>query len=129
MRIRQPRPMSRCPVISESGLIQNDTIRAMSQPDAPRTVRPLTVLSEDEQLLAESVRAFTETVVAPEVRTMDAEAHIPRALIDQLFALGVMGIEVPESLGGSGGTFFHAIVVVEALSRVDPSIAVLVDVQ
>ena len=40
-----------------------------------------------------------------------------------------MGIEIPEALGGSGGTFFHAVLAVEALSRVDPSVGVLVDVQ
>jgi len=50
-------------------------------------------------------------------------------LIDQLFELGVMGIEIPESYGGAGGTFFHAVLAVEALSRVDPSVGVLVDVQ
>jgi len=60
---------------------------------------------------------------------MDEQAHIPRPLIDKLFNLGVMGIEVPEAQGGSEAQFFHAVLAVEALSRVDPSIAVLVDVQ
>jgi len=40
-----------------------------------------------------------------------------------------MGIEIPESHGGGGASFFHAVLAVEALSRVDPSIGVLVDVQ
>ena len=60
---------------------------------------------------------------------MDEQATIPRHLIDQLFELGVMGIEVPETYGGSGGRFFHAVLAVEELSRVDPSVGVLVDVQ
>jgi alkylation response protein AidB-like acyl-CoA dehydrogenase len=60
---------------------------------------------------------------------MDEQALIPRQLIDRLFQLGVMGIEVPETQGGAGAQFFHAVLAVEALSRVDPSIAVLVDVQ
>jgi alkylation response protein AidB-like acyl-CoA dehydrogenase len=60
---------------------------------------------------------------------MDEHAKIPRSLIDELFALGVMAVEVPETHGGAGGTFFHAVLVVEELSRVDPSIGVLVDVQ
>src|SRR5687768_18331106 len=60
---------------------------------------------------------------------MDESAHLSRALIDKLFALGVMGVEVPESAGGAGGTFFHSVLAVEALSRVDPSVGVLVDVQ
>src|SRR5215204_1831288 len=60
---------------------------------------------------------------------MDDQAHIPRKLIDSLFALGVMAIEIPEAHGGAGASFFHAVLAVEAVSRVDPSIGVLVDVQ
>jgi alkylation response protein AidB-like acyl-CoA dehydrogenase len=60
---------------------------------------------------------------------MDEHAKIPKALVDKLFDLGVMGIEIPEAYGGAGGTFFHAVLAVEELSRVDPSIGVLVDVQ
>jgi alkylation response protein AidB-like acyl-CoA dehydrogenase len=75
------------------------------------------------------VRAFAEARVRPLVREMDEQAKIPRALVDALFDLGVMGIEIPEAYGGAGGRFFHAVVVVEELSRVDPSIGVLVDVQ
>ena len=40
-----------------------------------------------------------------------------------------MGIEIPEAYGGAGGRFFHAVLAVEELSRVDPSVGVLVDVQ
>jgi alkylation response protein AidB-like acyl-CoA dehydrogenase len=60
---------------------------------------------------------------------MDEHAKIPRDLVSKLFDLGVMGIEIPESFGGAGASFFHAVLAVEALSRVDPSIGVLVDVQ
>jgi alkylation response protein AidB-like acyl-CoA dehydrogenase len=60
---------------------------------------------------------------------MDEHAKIPRALVDQLFALGVMAIEIPEAYGGAGATFFHSVLAVEEFSRVDPSIGVLVDVQ
>jgi alkylation response protein AidB-like acyl-CoA dehydrogenase len=91
--------------------------------------RPLTVLAEDEVIFRDSVRAFAEAQVRPLVREMDEQAKIPRALVDKLFALGVMGIEIPETYGGSGGGFFHAVLAVEELSRVDPSVGVLVDVQ
>jgi alkylation response protein AidB-like acyl-CoA dehydrogenase len=89
----------------------------------------LTDLSEDERILRDSVREFANAQVRPLVREMDEQAKIPRALIDKLFDLGVMGIEVPESHGGAGGSFFHAVLAVEEISRVDPSIGVLVDVQ
>jgi alkylation response protein AidB-like acyl-CoA dehydrogenase len=91
--------------------------------------RPLTVLAEDEMIFRDSVRAFAEAQIAPLVREMDEAAKIPRALIDKLFDLGVMGIEIPENHGGAGGRFFHSVLAVEEISRVDPSVGVLVDVQ
>jgi len=90
---------------------------------------PLTDLSEDERLFQEAVRDFAEERVRPIVHKMDEEAAIPRAIIDACFELGVMGIEIPEAHGGAGATFFMSILAVEALARVDASVAVLVDVQ
>ena len=91
--------------------------------------QPLTLLAEDEVLFRDSVRAFAEGQIRPLVREMDEQAKIPRTLIDKLFDLGVMAIEIPETYGGAGASFFHAVLAVEALSRVDPSVGVLVDVQ
>jgi len=90
---------------------------------------PLTELSEDERLFRQSVYEFADREIRPVVREMDEQGAMPRKLIDRLFTLGVMGIETPEELGGSGASFFHAVLAVEALSRVDPGVAVLVDVQ
>jgi len=92
-------------------------------------IPPLTALTEDETLLRDSVRQFADERIRPHVREMDEHAKIPRPLIDELFDLGVMGIEIPETYGGGGGRFFHAVLAVEELSAVDPSIGVLVDVQ
>jgi alkylation response protein AidB-like acyl-CoA dehydrogenase len=91
--------------------------------------QPLTLLAEDEVLFRDSVREFAEAQIRPLVREMDEHAKIPRSLVDQLFDLGVMGIEIPETYGGAGASFFHAVLAVEELSRVDPSVGVLVDVQ
>ena len=91
--------------------------------------QPLTVLAEDEAIFRDSVREFAAAQVRPLVREMDEHAKIPRALLDKLFDLGVMAIEIPEAYGGAGATFFHSVLAVEELSRVDPSIGVLVDVQ
>ena len=90
---------------------------------------PLTDLSEDEKSFREVVRAFAEERIRPLVRKMDEESQIPRELIDACFELGVMGVEIPEEFGGSGAPFFMSILGVEELARVDPSVAVLVDVQ
>ncbi len=90
---------------------------------------PLTTLADDERLLRDSVYEFADKEIRPLVREMDEHAKFTPSLIDKLFSLGVMGIEIPENYGGGGATFFHATLAVEALSRVDPSIGVLVDVQ
>jgi alkylation response protein AidB-like acyl-CoA dehydrogenase len=90
---------------------------------------PLTLLAEDERIFRDSVREFAEARVRPLVREMDEQAKFPKDLVKDLFDLGVMGIEVPEAYGGAGGRFFHSVLAVEELSRVDPSVAVLVDVQ
>jgi butyryl-CoA dehydrogenase/short/branched chain acyl-CoA dehydrogenase len=89
---------------------------------------PVTQLSEDERLFADAVRAFARDEVAPLVRRMDDEQHMDEALIKKMFALGLMGIEIPEEYGGSGGTFFDAVLAVELLSAVDPAVALVVDV-
>ena len=89
----------------------------------------LTTLSEEEAMFRDAVREFAESEVAPRVSQMDAAHEIGAELISHLFQLGVMGIEIPECYGGAESSFFTATLVVEELSRVDPSVAVLVDVQ
>lgn len=88
----------------------------------------LTQLSEEENLFSSTVRQFAEETIAPLVRQMDDEQKFAKGLVEKLFALGLMGIEVPEEMGGAGGTFFDAVLAIEAISRVDPAVAVLVDV-
>jgi len=89
---------------------------------------PLTNLSEEERLFYSTVRQFALDAIAPAVRTMDNEQQFARGLVEKLFELGLMGIEVPEALGGSGGCFFDAVLAIEAIATVDPAVAVLVDV-
>src|SRR5262245_25624541 len=67
---------------------------------------PLTGLGEEERMFREQVREFAEQRVRPLVRRMDEEAAIPRELIDACFELGIMGVEIPDDLGGAGATFF-----------------------
>jgi alkylation response protein AidB-like acyl-CoA dehydrogenase len=89
----------------------------------------LTRLADDEALYRDSVYEFADKEIRPLSREMDEHAKMPRELIDKLFELGIMGIEVPESHAGAGASFFHSVLAVESLSRVDPSVGVLVDVQ
>ena len=91
--------------------------------------RALTQLSEDERMFQDSVREFAADRIAPLVSRMDEAAQFDSGLLKELFALGLMGIEIPDEYGGAGGTFFEACLAVEAISAVDPAVGVLVDVQ
>jgi butyryl-CoA dehydrogenase/short/branched chain acyl-CoA dehydrogenase len=91
--------------------------------------RPLTTLSEDEQMFRDSVREFAEGELRKRVEPMEEQGQLDPSLIKQCFELGLMGIETPEEFGGAGGSFFQAILAVEELSRVDASVGVFVDVQ
>ncbi len=95
----------------------------------PSAGTPLTVLSEDEEMFRASVREFAEGEIRPRVEEMEQHAKLDPALIKHCFDLGLMGIETPEEYGGAGASFFTAIIAVEEVSRVDPSVGVLVDVQ
>ena len=80
-------------------------------------------------MLQSSVRRFAAEVVSPKVREMDEAQQFFPGLIKQLAELGLMGIEIPEEFGGSGGSFFESILAVEALSAVDASVGLVVDIQ
>jgi alkylation response protein AidB-like acyl-CoA dehydrogenase len=92
-------------------------------------VGPLTSYTEDESMFRASVREFAEGEIRPRVEEMDEHAKMAPEVLKQLFDLGLMGVETPEEYGGTGASFFMAIVGVEELSRVDPSVGVLMDVQ
>ena len=91
--------------------------------------RALTTLDEEERLFRDSVRQFAQDQVLPYVREMDELGSFRKKLLEQLFALGLMGIEIPEEFGGQGGNFFQCVLAVEELSAVDPSVGIMVDVQ
>jgi alkylation response protein AidB-like acyl-CoA dehydrogenase len=103
-------------------------VQASGEPAAPRPA-PLTRLPEEERLFQQAVREFAEREVRPRVAAMDRSGELPPAVVDGLFALGAMGIQVPARWGGAGASFFSAITAIEELARVDPSVSVFVDVQ
>ncbi len=92
-------------------------------------MQPLSVLSEEERLFFETVLGFARERVAPRVSAMDSAGALDAELLPRLFELGVMGIEIPDAHGGGGSSFMNSILAVQAMARVDPSVAVLVDVQ
>jgi butyryl-CoA dehydrogenase/short/branched chain acyl-CoA dehydrogenase len=86
-------------------------------------------LAEEERLFQASVREFARERITPHVREMDEKGLFRRELIDEFFHMGWMGIEIPESFGGSGSGFLSCLLAIEELAAVDPSAAIIVDVQ
>jgi alkylation response protein AidB-like acyl-CoA dehydrogenase len=98
-------------------------------PELSTSRPPLTQLSDEELMFRDAVTSFAEEEVRPRVKQMEADGRLDAALIAGCFELGLMGIEVPESLGGAAGSLFMVAIAVEELSKVDASAAILVDVQ
>ncbi|HZZ40327.1 MAG TPA: acyl-CoA dehydrogenase [Acidobacteriaceae bacterium] len=92
-------------------------------------VAPLTTLTEEETMLRDMVRQFAQQEIAPRVRAMDEAQKLDADLLRQMFELGLMAIEAPPEMGGAGASFFSAVLAVEEIARVDPAVAVIVDVQ
>lgn len=89
---------------------------------------PITHMSEIETSMAEAVSKFANDVIGPKVREMDEKETMDPTVVEQLFEQGLMGIEIPEKYGGAGMNFTSAIIGIEELARVDPSVSVMVDV-
>jgi short/branched chain acyl-CoA dehydrogenase len=103
-------------------------LRKRLMPDPPLHP-PLTQLAEEEEMFRDSVREFADAKVRPLVQSMDMGGKFDRDLIRQFFEMHLMGIEIPDVLGGTGCSFFMSILAVEELSRFDASAGVVVDVQ
>jgi butyryl-CoA dehydrogenase/short/branched chain acyl-CoA dehydrogenase len=92
-------------------------------------MQPLTRLSDEEELFQTTVGQFARERLAPYVRQMDEAGVFRKELLDELFELGLMAIDIAEEYGGQSGSFFQSILAIEELAKVDPAAAVIVDVQ
>ena len=93
------------------------------------SIRPLTWLTEEEQMFRSTVARFAKEQITPLVRHMDETSLLDKKLLRQLFDLGLLAVEIPEEFGGQGGSFFQSVLAIEEISKVDPAVAVVVDVQ
>ncbi|CAI5440014.1 unnamed protein product [Caenorhabditis angaria] len=91
-----------------------------------RAPEPLTKLTESETFFKETVRKFASNVVQPRIREMDKNSKMSQVVIDGVFENGLMGVHVPEVYGGSGSTFFDAMLIIEELAKVDPAVSAMV---
>ena len=94
--------------------------------DIPPT--PISHMSPEEIAMQEAVSKFARDIVLPKVRDMDEAETMDPSIVEALFEQGFMGVEIPEDFGGAGMGFTSAVVGIEELARVDPSVSVLVDV-
>jgi len=96
--------------------------------DSPFGINSLAKLSDEEEMLREAVQRFAQDVVAPKVAAMDENEKMDPEIIKGLFEQGLMAVETDPELGGAGGSFTAAIIVIEELAKVDASVSVLCDV-
>lgn len=97
--------------------------------DLTASHQALSTLSDEETMFRDAVAEFAEEEVRPRVQAMERAGRLDPEIIPKFFELGLMGIEVPERYGGAGGTLMMVTLAVEAMSRVDASAAILMDVQ
>lgn len=97
--------------------------------DLTASHQALSTLSDEETMFRDAVAEFAEEEVRPRVQAMERSGRLDPEIIPKFFELGLMGIEVPERYGGAGGTLMMMTLAVEAMSRVDASAAILMDVQ
>ena len=116
-------------------------------------INPITFFSEDESMTRDAARSWANSQLKPLVREMDDEERINPSILQQLFDNGFMAMvccshhlltqfsslinsclfsiklqEIPEQYGGCAMNFTSACLVIEEISRVDPSIAIVVDI-
>ncbi|ETV81820.1 hypothetical protein H257_05390 [Aphanomyces astaci] len=105
----------------------NAAARAMSS-KVP-THLPLSFLSEEELMFQDAATKFAQDVCLPKVSKMDADGEMDKEITQGMFDNGFFGIEIPEEYGGSGASFMNVCLTIEALSRVDPVVGLLCDLQ
>jgi len=126
-------------VRSVARFINNSKVGAISTRSFSKTSQSLSAVqggitsisewTDEEKALRESVSGFAQQVIKPKVKEMDEKNKLDPQTLKSMFDQGLMGIEIPEELGGGGMSFTAACIVIEELAKVDPAISVICDVQ
>jgi butyryl-CoA dehydrogenase len=85
-------------------------------------------LTDDQKLIQSVARDFAEKEIRPIAAVIDREARFPRDTVEQMGALGLMGIMIPEADGGSGGDAVSYAVALEEVAKACASHAVIMSV-
>jgi alkylation response protein AidB-like acyl-CoA dehydrogenase len=83
-------------------------------------------LTDEQQQLRRTVRAFAEAEILPHVMEWDEVSKFPSELIPKLADMGFLGVIFPEKYGGAGMGYIEYAIIIEELSRVDGSIGIIV---
>jgi alkylation response protein AidB-like acyl-CoA dehydrogenase len=83
-------------------------------------------LTETQRQVKQLARDFAEKEIAPFVRKYDEKGEFPFEIMKKLGEIGFLGITFPEEYGGSGLKYLDYVVIIEEISRVDPSIGLSV---
>lgn len=84
-------------------------------------------LTPEQQQLSQRVREFADTVVAPAAYQYDTERRLPIEIIAQMGEMGLFGLPFSTEYGGQGKDYVSFCLAIEALARVDQSIAVTLE--
>ena len=85
-------------------------------------------LSDDQREIQTLARDFAEAEIAPNAAAWDRDHGFPRELLGKLGEVGLLGVCIPEELGGAGADFLSYVLVLEELSRADAGVGVTVAV-
>ncbi len=85
-------------------------------------------LTEEQQLLEQSVREWAARAVAPRIRELDRAHQFDRGIMPQMADLGLLGICVPQKFGGAGMDYISLGIASEELEYVDTSLRVILSV-
>jgi alkylation response protein AidB-like acyl-CoA dehydrogenase len=83
-------------------------------------------LTDEQQQLRRTVRAFAEGEILPHVMEWDEASHFPSEIIPKLAEMGFLGVIFPEKYGGAGMGYIEYAIIIEELSRVDGSVGIIV---
>jgi alkylation response protein AidB-like acyl-CoA dehydrogenase len=83
-------------------------------------------LGQDQQAIRDMVRDFARKEIAPKALEWDEAQHFPRELFTKLGELGLLGVVIPEELGGAGLGYIDYVTILEEIGAADGSIGLSV---
>jgi alkylation response protein AidB-like acyl-CoA dehydrogenase len=84
------------------------------------------LLTQEQEILKDSIKNFAEKEIQPRIKESDAKGEWPEELTQKLADMGLLGIVIPPEYSGAGYTNVDYVIVLEEISKVDPSVGLVV---